>query len=293
MIHKLYEVWITCDGKPLPEYSVRPQGSDGRLATCYIPSESGKNFAIHWHDRAATDDLSLLFDIDGQRLSVGKLCRAGRWGRKAGIVTAAGARAFMFSELMTTGPIHRDLGSIRVNLTRVRSNASQVDFLSEQFAGVGPVHERSKMSGTHGVGLGHVHSPRTVAKRKHVKAPKPVDPSEGCIAVFVFNYRPYAVLQAQGIVPLMTHFPSRPLSVEDDTPVPDLVEVKKRSCSPDLRTVIKRFQEKDEYSTSSDEQDLILSPAKAKASESDDELEALQASLRSLRAPIKSDRGSA
>ncbi|KAH9937758.1 uncharacterized protein BXZ73DRAFT_44739 [Epithele typhae] len=170
MIHKLYEVWITCDGKPLPEYSVLPQGPDGRLATCYIPSESGKVSTV-LAQSALTRPAELRDPLARsrghrrpQRLSVGKLCRAGRWGRKAGIVTAAGARAFMFSELMTTGalccpdddagagPVHRDLGSIRVNVTRVRSNASQVDFLSEQFAGVGPVHERSKMSGTHGVG---------------------------------------------------------------------------------------------------------------------------------------------
>ena len=36
-----YEVWITCDGEPLPEYQAQVEG-DGKTVACFIPSESGK-----------------------------------------------------------------------------------------------------------------------------------------------------------------------------------------------------------------------------------------------------------
>ncbi len=36
------EVWVACDGEPLPEYSVAPEGDDGKQIACFIPSEAGK-----------------------------------------------------------------------------------------------------------------------------------------------------------------------------------------------------------------------------------------------------------
>ncbi len=36
------EVWIACDGEPLPEYSVAPEGDHGKKIACFIPSEAGK-----------------------------------------------------------------------------------------------------------------------------------------------------------------------------------------------------------------------------------------------------------
>ncbi len=38
---KGYEVRITCNGKTLPEYSVRPE-DDGSTLVCFVPSESSK-----------------------------------------------------------------------------------------------------------------------------------------------------------------------------------------------------------------------------------------------------------
>ena len=39
---KGYEVQVTCDNTPLPEYNVQLEGDDGKTVACYIPSECGK-----------------------------------------------------------------------------------------------------------------------------------------------------------------------------------------------------------------------------------------------------------
>ena len=36
------EVWVTCEGEPLPEYDTRPEGDDGKILACFIPSDAGK-----------------------------------------------------------------------------------------------------------------------------------------------------------------------------------------------------------------------------------------------------------
>ena len=41
MLRQGYEVWVSCDGERLPEFSVRIK-DDGRTVECCIPSESGK-----------------------------------------------------------------------------------------------------------------------------------------------------------------------------------------------------------------------------------------------------------
>lgn len=42
MLHRGYEVWITCEDKVLPEYQPTVEGDDGKMIACYIPSEAGK-----------------------------------------------------------------------------------------------------------------------------------------------------------------------------------------------------------------------------------------------------------
>ena len=42
MHHKNYDVWISCDDEPLPEFSIQAEGDDGKTLACFIPSERGK-----------------------------------------------------------------------------------------------------------------------------------------------------------------------------------------------------------------------------------------------------------
>ena len=126
MHHKSYEVWISCDGEPLPEYRTQPEGDDGKTITCFIPSERGKvrmcfrldsqrsqpllpdiapqNFVIHWKDGALREDLALDFKLDGKKLTHGAHCARGNSGKRSGVLTDASVeQPFQFANLHPSG----------------------------------------------------------------------------------------------------------------------------------------------------------------------------------------------
>ncbi|CDO74584.1 hypothetical protein BN946_scf184583.g11 [Trametes cinnabarina] len=187
MIHCGYDIWIgDSDGRRLPEYNMQIEGDDGKTAACYIPSESGKRFVIHWKDYNMAHHTDLKICVDGV-LNVRNVFRPGSGGSRVGVRTqsADSYNAFQFADLRTTaGPSFAEkVGTIEVRVVRVHSHSESVPFRRHHAAGVGAVHERSKKLGAHCVAV------------------KPLDPHEGPFATFVFRYRPAALLQAQGIIP--------------------------------------------------------------------------------------------
>ncbi|KAI0760389.1 hypothetical protein C8Q74DRAFT_1295862 [Fomes fomentarius] len=73
------EVWISCDGQPLPEYSTKIEGDDGKTISCFVPSEAGKNFALHYRNNRAElhpDHLHFAPEFDGTSLT-SSVCRQG------------------------------------------------------------------------------------------------------------------------------------------------------------------------------------------------------------------------
>ncbi|KAI0754338.1 hypothetical protein C8Q80DRAFT_362391 [Daedaleopsis nitida] len=200
---KGYEVWISCDGSALPEYQVRNEG-DGKTVTCFVPSESGKTFAIEWRDRNKKTHLRLSTKIDGKEAG-GNRCNPGgkgsRWGVRANPTTRL---PFKFANLQTTdddevlgSPSHAHLGEIEVGVLRIRAEYRSVPHSWTKFQPVGAVHERSKKAGVHSVSLGE--ECRVATKRIQTNS-TPLVHGEGDVAKFIFRYRPRALLQAQGII---------------------------------------------------------------------------------------------
>ncbi|KAH9941713.1 uncharacterized protein BXZ73DRAFT_41913 [Epithele typhae] len=230
MLHKSYEVWLKVDGERLPEYNLEMEGDDQKTAACYVPSERGKHFAIHWRDHKATDYLSLEFTIDGTRLRSAQYCDPGKTGFKADVRRDAEyTHPLMFSDLQITDGEDAfqptaALGTIVVSVTRM--NPPQLvprgdwHVRGEDFHGVGVVHETSKKAGTHGVSLGEAQfKPKRLDRNRNKMRRKntPVDRGEGAVARFVFRYKPYDLLQAQSIVP--PPVPSLSLVALPDTPL--------------------------------------------------------------------------
>ncbi|TFK83596.1 hypothetical protein K466DRAFT_589610 [Polyporus arcularius HHB13444] len=216
MLLQDYEVWITCDGEPLPEYQTEVQG-DGKTVACFIPSESGKNFVINWHDHANATWLLYVFALDGRDLGHASVSRPGTNGTRAGVLTGADIQQlFQFADLQTSDDDtllnsisgNGDLGTIKVSLRRVHEHRTVVPFVPATFHSVEKVHERSKKAGAHNVALGKANK---IADAPHqcLYRHEPLNPSEGYIASFVFRYRPSALLQAQGIMPPSSPEPSR------------------------------------------------------------------------------------
>ncbi|RPD77297.1 hypothetical protein L226DRAFT_559352 [Lentinus tigrinus ALCF2SS1-7] len=205
---KGYEVWITCDGEPLPEYQTQVEGDDKTIA-CFIPSESGKEFVIHWRDNVKTTWLKYTFKLDGRSLSHAQASSAGVTGKVAGVLTGPDIeQPFQFADLRTSDDdallnnmfSNADLGTIQVSVCRVHEHFTVVPFTPATFSAVGTVHERSKKAGAHNVTLG---KGSRVADHPHryLCHREPIDLSEGYVATFLFRYRPRALLQAQGVMP--------------------------------------------------------------------------------------------
>ncbi|RPD75702.1 hypothetical protein L226DRAFT_462145 [Lentinus tigrinus ALCF2SS1-7] len=206
---KGYEVWISCDGKPLPEHCIQPEGHDGKTLACFIPSECGKSFVIEWRDSVQQSHLRFVTTIDGTEVG-GNRCIPGGRGMREGVRTNPSTRKpFKFTNLLTFAaddeemlgtPSHEKLGQIEVTVSRIRAECRLVQRTwSNGFRPTEAVHERSKKAGVHCVALGQECRVATSRTQPHST---PLNPREGHVAKFIFRYRPLPLLQAQGIVPI-------------------------------------------------------------------------------------------
>ncbi|TBU34227.1 hypothetical protein BD311DRAFT_747369 [Dichomitus squalens] len=224
-----YTVWISCDGKSLPEYKTERKGEDRNTITCYIPSETGETFSIEWRDYVNQSHLRFVTKVDGRAVG-GNRCRPGGKGLRWGVRTSTTTRQpFQFAPLRTTDDeehmyalaSHAALGEIEVSVIRIRAEYRSVPHTMGKFRPVEAVHERSKKAGVHCVSLG---ANRQVPLSRTQTSSTPLNPREGPVAKFVFRYRPKALLQAQGIIPI-------PLPAADRKPALPDRKLKRRPSS--------------------------------------------------------------
>ncbi|KAM5537623.1 hypothetical protein V8D89_008701 [Ganoderma adspersum] len=284
MLHKGYEVWITCEEEKLPEYGATLEGNDEKTSACFIPSESGKSFVINIRNDMQ-DCTMLTFKVDGKPLSHGMLCKPGQSGSKKGVRTSLDVeQPFQFANLQTTDDddlLNRlsnqaDVGSIEVGVTRVYEEGRAVAVTIDTFSGVGAVHERSKKAGAHSVGLG---AGSAVQPFTQMWIHDRINRAEGKVATFVFRYRPRDLLQAQGIMPL-----DRPKSTEVETST--MKKEKKRAGSLQQRDAKRRRGESTSASgsgTQSAKRDL---GAVEVLSDDDEDYDALKSELRKLQSKL-------
>ncbi|TFK92352.1 DUF1769-domain-containing protein [Polyporus arcularius HHB13444] len=160
MLHRGYEVWIADSrGQPLPEYQVEV-GEDDSVVTCYIPSESGKEFSICWkdHNGPMANHTSMRTFVDGVRAG-GKRCYPGVSGKRDGVRTESAHvyHPFQFAPLQTTDDedalcgvgASEQLGTIELRVVHIHPHVRSAPFKPATFAGVSRVHERSKKAGAH------------------------------------------------------------------------------------------------------------------------------------------------
>ncbi|KZT70127.1 hypothetical protein DAEQUDRAFT_668237 [Daedalea quercina L-15889] len=59
-----YSAWITIPGHELREFDAAVD-SHSRKATCWIPSEEGMRFSVHWKDHAGSIPTATFIKLDG------------------------------------------------------------------------------------------------------------------------------------------------------------------------------------------------------------------------------------
>nr|GAT55875.1 predicted protein [Mycena chlorophos] len=207
-----FNAWITIDGQPVPEHQV-DISADQTSVTCWVASELGKNFSVHWQNVSSPRDVAGYLRMDGEfcagRITYAGLAAAAQFPRPETVVRGVSdgpmLKPFVFSALETSdddallaGPAQPDLGLIALKITPIRSlgqkqepNNGPWTTLAQQ-----TVHERSKKAVTQQIGLGEAqYDPEGTKPLVTVVRTGPD------IVHFSWKYRPLDVLRANGIAP--------------------------------------------------------------------------------------------
>jgi len=265
------------------EYAVE---SEDTVTTCYIASEVEK--AVTFKLSNERNDYMVRFTVTMDGTFVNSyICRC------AGERTIPGARTadwqereIFFSNLTTTddhsrvaqGVSAQHLGLIEVQAHRVITQPPRElgESKSSDYCDIsdGAVHERSKKAGSHRATLGKIKTPRplSVVEVTHI------DPSPSPLCTFSFRYRPLAILQAQGIVPIPQQ-PSPPPVVQrrDNHDPANLGQ--KRKASNELDTRPPQRPRENSFAESDEDNKPVLD-------ESDDEIKTAEAEMQNLQAKL-------
>ncbi|KAF7337858.1 hypothetical protein MVEN_02008800 [Mycena venus] len=194
-----FTAWITIEGRSCPIYALR--NTSERDATCWIPSQEGKKFSVNWSNRFRDKPVFAQLSIDGVICSTHFMLDAWNYPDDADAIGISYAttsdftrRDFVFSAIQVTDDdaylytldSPPAFGTIRLELWE--ADIEQIVRAPFQHRYGGDVlegqviHEMSKKAGAHHVKFGGEY------------VPPPSRP-------FAFNYRPYDILLAGGIIP--------------------------------------------------------------------------------------------
>ncbi|KZO90666.1 hypothetical protein CALVIDRAFT_387220 [Calocera viscosa TUFC12733] len=199
--HGDFEAWICVEGKPLPEFCVRTYEA-AQTVRCWVPSEAGKNFVVHWKDHTKLHTLICEPYIDGHcshstHMKPGK----GEAHRKGNHITPSTISLFQFAPMILTDnedlamedeKTIKALGIIELVLKEgvigEESSYSVIDVPTAR-----PVYEKLKKAGCHRAQSGG-EIVKTSTWSIFTWNGRP--PHK-----FMFDYRPKDVLQALEIMP--------------------------------------------------------------------------------------------
>ncbi|KAH9481198.1 hypothetical protein JR316_0005718 [Psilocybe cubensis] len=208
-----FSAWIQVDNQPLPEYQIE-YSQDGRKATCWIPSEAGKEFQICYRDSERSKTTASKVRIDGHKCAgkiiYSKISHPTRSSTSVQKGVSGGnntLRPFVFSHCRLVEDESEQMvknlssiGEIKVKISHVETGS-----VTDNHGHIPPfdelrIYERAKKGITHGTQLGTAvprepkHARKVNFKRTQV--------------TFEFRYRPIDILMADGIAPQPTSPPS-------------------------------------------------------------------------------------
>ncbi|KIM74258.1 hypothetical protein PILCRDRAFT_80278, partial [Piloderma croceum F 1598] len=228
---KDFSSWITIEDKKADEFNIEVS-DDRKCVTCWIAS---KKFVICFQSLISREDTSRgIVKVDGRschgNISIRPKCM--QVSRKAGLHTSTTTmKPFIFSMLqLTDDDLLIDtsaadaLGEISIRMWRTRTSpythtqSGSLYFMKPP--GELQLHERSKKLTSHHIKFGEEVSRPARIRVKYAYLDK--EP----IVTFIFKYRPFDILKANGIVP-STFGQQRPVSPEpeaEDTARQDVEE---------------------------------------------------------------------
>ncbi|KAJ7685729.1 hypothetical protein DFH06DRAFT_1289504 [Mycena polygramma] len=211
-----FTVWITIEGASCPIYGLKSTTSI-HDAACWIPSQEGKKFSVNWSNKFRDRPIFAQLSIDGVVCSTHFMLDVYNHPEDADSIGVSYAttsdftrRDFVFSAIQVTDDDAYlytldnppAFGTIRLELWEadieriVRAPFQHrygSDVLESQI-----IHETSKKAGAHQVKFGgeYVVPQPTVNMVSGTRKP-----GTAALATFTFNYRPFDILLAGGIIP--------------------------------------------------------------------------------------------
>ncbi|KAJ7451849.1 hypothetical protein B0H11DRAFT_2075430 [Mycena galericulata] len=186
-----FSAWVTIDGTE-------------KTVTCWIASELGKKFSVHWKNSSYYGVTRGDVKMDGTSCG-GKIVydhMLPKYTHKDGVSDGMTLRPFMFSSLSLTdddsflgGSSHEQLGTIDLTIFPIEVTAQNVPSRAQISLSERQVHERSKKAVTQQITLA---TPEYLAKPETFVSTRRLGSD---IVRFSFKYRPLDILQANGIAP--------------------------------------------------------------------------------------------
>ncbi|KAJ7706879.1 hypothetical protein B0H17DRAFT_1034722 [Mycena rosella] len=241
-----FTAWVTIEGASCPVYALRNTAS-ARDFTCWIPSQEGKKFSVNWRNSFRDRPIYAQLSIDGVVCSTHFMLDLYAHPADADAIGVSYAttsdytrRDFIFSAIQVTDDdaylytldSPPAFGAIRLELweadiDRIARGPFQHHYgaavLEDQV-----LHEMSKKAGAHHVKFGGEY----VVPQPTVNMVTGARKGAAALATFTFNYRPFDILLAGGIIPRPVPAPARGVKAESvDDQIQDL-EVRSLRPSP-------------------------------------------------------------
>ncbi|KZP16445.1 hypothetical protein FIBSPDRAFT_895030 [Athelia psychrophila] len=171
-----FTAFIVCNGAEVACHRIE-KSEDGKTVVCWIASEVGKKFSVKWtkpHDLPDVVEAHVqVDDLDCDAVLIQK------------------------DDLPNYVYFNEGLGDIVLSIHRVETTCIR-EWVSETPPQERPIHERSKKATLHRVQLA-AETLATTGLSTEEYVTKRLD--NGPMATFIFKYRPFDVLRANGIVP--------------------------------------------------------------------------------------------
>ncbi|KJA14689.1 hypothetical protein HYPSUDRAFT_48906 [Hypholoma sublateritium FD-334 SS-4] len=199
--------WIQVNGVRLPEYATEISGS-GTKASCWVPSEAGKNFEICYEDSLLAFGTTTKIYVDGVLLPGGRVVHPMQH-RPQGFTTHRGIRIasdsyrpYVFSDceliedeefVSTTSPHVGEILCV-INEAKIKGYIKRPHTAKPYDLPPLKIQEREKKGIVHGTQLGSAIDRWSKKKTREVSNIRH-------LVTFEFKYRPLNVLKADGVVP--------------------------------------------------------------------------------------------
>ncbi|KAI0046161.1 hypothetical protein FA95DRAFT_1560425 [Auriscalpium vulgare] len=203
--HRGFQAWITSEGQQLPLYEPAIDTTKNRV-TCWLASEEGKPFTIHWSDLGSGIDSAAYITLDGFKVPGRFLFGQGET-KRTGVRTGQNSeRPFVFAptapptaaQRVASGSAHGDPSQLGMICLRVR-RVKRVAVHDPNAPIVPPESVTSSRRTDLRVGYGEAmettkQAPRTWKIKSHDAA------HPGSYVTFVFRYRSREWLYDQGVL---------------------------------------------------------------------------------------------